>query len=372
MIFERRRPSIGPETPACSPRGLQKKDWFHSEGLPTVQEGIHARQRRALSVSLAIVAIGVASACGSSDSGSNQTGEMNSEIAAVCGVTSADPQVPTGDAPAEALGIAPDAELQARLERLAAMEHEESASPEKVCAAIEELRNRADQDQHEFFKQLLYLYARHAGPGGDEELQNVAMLLGSKLGIPRATMVAVLIPYIDHDHPRVRHMARNFLGKIEGGATEEVCGRRDYRWYEPLISRGDPPLPLVRYMYEHGPGSALLVLNRVHLVGTPSSTSPEWKRYQRILWAEHVVSNNLWKQEHQFIGEDEVEPAAAAELEKLSRHEAWWARLYVAEILAQHPEFRTDEVVARLKDDRHELVRLAITRPEREDAQETR
>ena len=44
----------------------------------------------------------------------------------------------------------------------------------------------------------------------------------------------------------------------------------------------------------------------------------------------------------------------------MSRHGTWWVRLYVAEILRQYAQFRTPELIERLKADEHELVRRAI------------
>jgi hypothetical protein len=48
---------------------------------------------------------------------------------------------------------------------------------------------------------------------------------------------------------------------------------------------------------------------------------------------------------------------AAFQLEKLSKSDEWWVRMYVAAIIRQHPAFRCPEIVARLEKDSHPLVR---------------
>lgn len=109
-------------------------------------------------------------------------------------------------------------------------------------------------------------------------------------------------------------------------------------------------MPLVRYMYETDPGMALLAVMRAHQVREPA-------QIKRILWAEHLVSEVLWKQKFGFLKPSEVDAAAVEQLTSLSTHEAWWARLYVAEVMRQQPAFRGAELLTVLAGDSNEAVR---------------
>jgi hypothetical protein len=52
-------------------------------------------------------------------------------------------------------------------------------------------------------------------------------------------------------------------------------------------------------------------------------------------------------------------PEANAELVKLSKHNQWWVRLYVAKTMRRHPELRQDNVIASLSKDSNSLVAKA-------------
>jgi hypothetical protein len=52
------------------------------------------------------------------------------------------------------------------------------------------------------------------------------------------------------------------------------------------------------------------------------------------------------------------------QLEKLSKHEEWWARLYVVYIMRQNPFLLRDKVLRDLADDNNEIVREAVQQNE--------
>ena len=106
-------------------------------------------------------------------------------------------------------------------------------------------------------------------------------------------------------------------------------------------------------MFKLSPGRALVTFNRVYTTGREASKS--------TLFAEHTISDTLWKQQNSFLEPNEIEPAALEQMDILSRRKEWWARLYVAKIMRQHPAFRQSEVVERLKRDKHPLIREAMT-----------
>ena len=81
------------------------------------------------------------------------------------------------------------------------------------------------------------------------------------------------------------------------------------------------------------------------------------KEIKPILWTEHVVSDMLWRQQYGFLPPDASDPAALGELAALARHDAWWVRLYVAEIMRRHAALRQADLVDRLARDADAQVR---------------
>ncbi|MCK4871108.1 MAG: hypothetical protein KAS72_00115 [Phycisphaerales bacterium] len=70
------------------------------------------------------------------------------------------------------------------------------------------------------------------------------------------------------------------------------------------------------------------------------------------------VYSQRW--EGRFLPRDVAEPEAIEQIELMSLHEAWWARLYAAHIMQQEPEFQSPERLARLATDQNILVRETI------------
>ncbi|MBW3539808.1 MAG: hypothetical protein KY476_06020 [Planctomycetes bacterium] len=233
----------------------------------------------------------------------------------------------------------------------------------------------ADDETRAETTALIVSSIEHAREGGIAD----AVFLNILLEItPPHVVVAAVVPHAgpdgrlagllqDADNPVRKH--------IEGQAPQGPAGAPDFRHYAAYLFSQSPQEPaavLVEHMFRSDPGQALKVFMDLELLmkhplarmdkALPSGISP----LKRLLYMEHVVGDVLWHERHGIRIEPMRAEAARAELAKGAAHAMWWARLYVAEILVQHPEFQTPELVERLKADKHELVRLAITRPERE------
>lgn len=254
------------------------------------------------------------------------------------------------------LDIMPHQKMQARIEHvIGVLVNTKMDAPEKLEAVgtLSELRNKPGEE--ELFRQLFYFSSTH------KEIEDVTLytmvLTHRYLRISDFTVIRVVMPYLYSENMWVRHTAREFLEAVIGSWDAGIQTCIDYSDLEYVLDRNidGPELMLVRFMYELSPGDGVLAMRKNF------SDKPE--QYRDVLWAEHVVSDAVWKRKHRF--EDkfaQVKPEAIAELKKLSKHEAWWARLYVADILKRYRHFRTPEVVEQLKIDEHELVREAISR----------
>jgi len=246
--------------------------------------------------------------------------------------------------------IAPDADVQSRLDRVVRVATDRKAKSWDQAAAIEkELREIAEKDPEKLVQQVLSCRVQSAAES--EERSLVVLQLIDYFRIPDTAIVHAVIPYMGTPNEHLRDSIDLLLRSVEGRAPP---GHPDYSSYSTWItlSKNEPPSELVRRMYRRCPGAALLTMREIYV--------REPQRVKGLLWAEHVISDTIWKHGHGFLPTSTVDSEAATEIEKLSKDDAWWVRLYAAEIMRQHPAFRTPELVSRLKDDPDKLVRGAM------------
>jgi len=247
--------------------------------------------------------------------------------------------------------IKPCPEIQEAIQRLL-----DTSDKEEFSAQLEGFRKRHGPHYQQLIPQLFYY---SMGDKGQERRHDIkeAMAFGmiaQQLEFSNGNIFNALIPYLNTDDESLRRAIENVFGGFENTSS----GRPpDFSLYYSRIWRDfrkgmDPPDGLIRYMYERNPGTALLTMNLAARLDRNES--------RQITWAEHVISDVIWKHTHKFLKPHVVEPVAAEQLAKLSRSKNWWARLYVAEIMCQHEGFRQPEIIQRLKKDDHPLVRKAM------------
>ena len=241
--------------------------------------------------------------------------------------------------------VHPDPAIQAAIARVV-----DARTREQQHAGLDQLVELDTASHQQLVRQLVY-FASRAQSTKDAMVVGVVI---RRMDIPDATIARALVPCLDTTDRALDESVRNILGGLE----KRAAGRRpDFSIYREIIAdhlRAGEQLPdgLIRYMYDADPGVALLTLMRAHQLREP-------EELKVILWAEHVVSDVLWKQQYGFLNRDEIEPAAARELARLSNHNEWWVRLYVAEIMRQQPGFRQPGLIGKLINDRHQVVQAA-------------
>jgi hypothetical protein len=151
-----------------------------------------------------------------------------------------------------------------------------------------------------------------------------------------------------------------------GGAEEKAC-RNLLRLAAPPESRApadfshfrhylevraaQPPEKLILWMFDRDAGSALREMMAVY----PDGTTPEEKR--TLLIAARVVDQADWKLANGLARPDEADPLAADELARVAAQKHWWARLYVAQVMARNPAVRKPETARALAADENAMVR---------------
>jgi len=175
------------------------------------------------------------------------------------------------------------------------------------------------------------------------------------------TIVSGLADHINSENRMLRSFAHDNLRRIEKAnawgtyGTPSLRSRGVYAKYiRSRVNRSLPvPEPFVEYLYRRAPGHVLIAFLKAHEQSALDQKS--------VLWAEHVIADAIWKKKNNFETLFlQGMPRAVSELEKLSTQETWWVRLYVAEIMRQNLVFRRPEIIERLKQDEHPLVRKTM------------
>jgi len=266
--------------------------------------------------------------------------------------------------------VEPDPEVQAALDNLAS-----TLGPWSDRSAWCEWFLKAEsltKEQHEgIVGQFLYFYSYSSNPYKDRLSMYQVLHFAA---LDRHLIVAALVPYLESPDSKIAEQALRYLHVFDqctcaacrAGIGPGVAGIRPgvdvvvyLDFFQRALAEGkDPPRVLTRYLYERDPGGVVLMLTGLReYFGRTREELLSADERKAIFWAEHVISDTIWKHEYGFLDKDKVEPEAARELERLARHKEWWVRLYAAEIMRQHAAFRREVLVRRLAKDRHPLVR---------------
>lgn len=221
-------------------------------------------------------------------------------------------------------------------------------------AAFERFLNLNGGDSRRLVAQLVWRLAKGRQ---DEAVNALAGRVFKRWENYKDSVVAALIPLLDDVDPSIRREAGSLLRGLE---DRSALRPPDYSIYHAFLEadfRGgrSPQASLVKFMYEGDPGVALLTIMRASQMRDPAEIRP-------ILWAEHVVADLMLRRQFGFVEAKAVDPAVVRELDKLSQHKAWWARLYVAEIIRSNPELGTKLIRDRLAGDSNEIVKGALSR----------
>lgn len=255
--------------------------------------------------------------------------------------------VSADDAGSEKVELKPEAGMQRSLDELAA-----AADESNFKARLDEWLEQASREPAAHLLQLVWYAAEHKG--GETTHAFIGTLL-KRLDYPKSAAVAAIAPHLDDESAGVREVvARLLVGYEDRSATRPP----DFSAYRDAIEADvragrEPRHSLVRLMYTSDAGTALLTMVRACQLRDPEEIKP-------ILWAEHVVSDLLWRRRYGFIERHAVEAEAQRQIRVLSRHPHWWVRMYVAQLIGVHPELGDDGLVKTLLSDTHELVRRTM------------
>ena len=156
----------------------------------------------------------------------------------------------------------------------------------------------------------------------------------------------------DDDDTLVRQ-AENLLGEVE---TEPLRQRPQYGQYQSFFNfkeeQNQEVSPgLFSYLFKQNAGEAFDLM----LITRGEKQSDRERR--DLLWNKYIVADFLWRVEHEFAETEPLPQTVVDSVDHLAQSHVWWARLYAAEVMRQHPELRQTELVRTLRKDEHDLVR---------------
>lgn len=307
------------------------------------------------------------------------------------------------EANVEELTAKSDPAFQAQIQTIFNALHQSGVDPRDNLDAFREVQTfkKLTDDKDKLVEQLA-IYAATTESEEDSHVLITLMILQS-LELAPSVPIRVLAPYLDADDRQLREFAGIWFHSHDkaGSAPPRSPALKpvnydDYKRYVSLkIGRGEEiPAGFIRYIFERSPGRALLVFAyanshgdvtarlqaiRMSIEGRQPDTKEQQEQYdigrklatkesrearlrerREIELSEHIVSNAIWLQQNDFAERFQAAlPEANAELAKLAKHKQWWVRLYVAEIMRQHPQIRQPELVRQLSADSNELVSKA-------------
>jgi hypothetical protein len=260
--------------------------------------------------------------------------------------------------------------------------------------AFEELQKLKDTvAEDELVKQLAIFAATPA----DEQRPLAAVVILGHLRIPHQVTIRALAPYLGTADPQLHSFLYDIFRGIDHADSGPFKLGNFYDYLEYIrvqVDRNEEiPDSFVKYIYERSPGQALAVFNsatvnvsdeilllnkareraqqgrapteqeRAEVHRVKAERQQEKQERRKIVLAEHIISNALWLKKHGFDERFQATmPEAMAELEKLAKHEEWWARMYVVYIMRQNLVLRRDHILRQLAEDENELVREAAKR----------
>lgn len=170
------------------------------------------------------------------------------------------------------------------------------------------------------------------------------------------TLEIWLLPYYNSADPQLREIVGQNVGFASNRENRPTNAHDERASTVCHFLIGDPkPLPaeVIQNLFGASPSTAVIELSR-------SWFSTDLKKFREVLWGEHMIADIIWKRDDNFLQPGD-EAAGEAELDKLSKFDEWWVRLYAAEILSQCDDiFDAPAARDRLQRDSNPLIVQAI------------
>lgn len=251
------------------------------------------------------------------------------------------------------LPFTPDPQVQAQIDEIS-----HSVGGRMLVERLEKLQLKFRGQPLQLVPELAYYSSR----GTDVNEAMVAVFVARHLDIDANEIVRALAPYVGNDDTRFRNLARDWILESDQGLQKRQEGTQYLRGLIQASARRNEPVDpaLAEFMFGKNPSAAIHDFVGAYL-------THEGETANKIIWADHLIHDALWRLEHRFSTEfAEILPRVSEELSWLAAHDQWWVRLYAASIIRPHPQLGSEAIITKLRQDPNEAVRKAMTATARE------
>ena len=205
-----------------------------------------------------------------------------------------------------------------------------------------------EEDRLRSIRQLTEVYV--AATELKERLAPYALL--HRLPIDKGELAEAVADHLfDDDERTARVWARVLSDRLGSDSMSGYIDLRDIKDKgKPFLER-ETIRPVIRYLFQKSPSSALLLLARAQ---GPSREEGE------LLVKDRRITTHLLRLKYGPANSAEEVAETELILAGLAKSEHNWVRLYVAEMMVQNASLRNQETIGALADDKDELVVLAI------------
>lgn len=240
--------------------------------------------------------------------------------------------------------IAPHPETQQALGELVLAGHRPEADQWRLLSRAIAIADR----NHRQFVQQVVLFA-HAS-SDQVQVPGVYRIM-RWAGITDVEVAQAVAPLLYCSDAPLRKAARRLLPFKR---SQERIGAVDLSDFHSIIvaaPEDEDVQFLRRAVFELAPESAFLLF---HTEAKPTELIG-LRRHARNIG--NALFEKLWLN---GIPREGLGPTASDSIAALASSEYWWARLFVAEVMVQHKEFRNEKLIELMQRDENELVRKSI------------
>lgn len=240
-------------------------------------------------------------------------------------------------------------EIDALVAYIASLDHPTPAEQAKVDGRIDELVKEAHSNAAEVLWRVVERQPRYQT---DERKAWSALYVWKQLlpAISDAQLVATFAPQLGAREKSVRSAVEGLLEVRERSSIRMQAAFADLLRKQKHQGSVDPYI--VRYLVHLAPERGFLTLTNLY-----ASTRAQRKN---LLLAYRSVDTAVWKERYGLNPNGTMTNEEHTALVELGGHPQWWARLYVAMVVNDHPTFRDPVLIQALKSDTNAMVRETV------------
>ena len=218
-----------------------------------------------------------------------------------------------------------------------------------LSAGIQVLEQKVRASRIDGIRQSLVFVASST----QENRWQFVLKLYETLSLTKDEMLQSALPCLESGDPSMDEPVRSVI--LPFLVSKSDAANQEFSFLQVFLSqrKEDPPLKLVKILYQSSPAAALDLMASVYI--EDASERGVLLARKDLIGGDHL--NLFFDQAEQRRS---VAPGVREALIEFAKSPYWWLRLYTAEVIGHTRGFSDDEINGLLAEDSHELVREAI------------